>query len=94
MARGGLAASSRRTRGEREEAKRDKKGDECRKNSSFTRVISRSARCISVFFIIRGPDAESLLVYFIPNEPERSVSPILPSLFFLYRFRRATRGES
>lgn len=26
------------------------------------------------FYIIRGPDAECLLVYFIPNEPQRSVS--------------------
>lgn len=33
------------------------------------------------FFIIRRPDAESLLVYFVLNEPERSASPIPASLF-------------
>lgn len=33
------------------------------------------------FFIIRRPDAEGLLVYFVLNEPERSASPIPASLF-------------
>lgn len=53
--------------------------------SSFARLILRLASCISVsffffyFFIIRGPDTKSsFLVYFISNEFERSVFPVLP----------------